>query len=99
MTEPVASDQLRVTVEMGDDYRPRPRLAAALDELAAAVQEEADAEVDGYSLNYEEIEVTYRSFSADLGMGRPGVGTSGVKFEFDGKGNDVAGGSSWKVER
>ena len=60
-SDPVASDQLRVSAEMGDDDVPSPRLAATLDELTAALQ---DDDVTGYN-NFEEIKVTYRSFSFD----------------------------------
>jgi hypothetical protein len=47
MTNPVNADQLRVTVEMGDDYQPSERLAAALTELGAALTE-TDDDVGGF---------------------------------------------------
>jgi hypothetical protein len=49
MTNPVNADQLRVTVEMGDDYRPSESVAAALDGLAAALSEESDG-VSGFAI-------------------------------------------------
>ncbi len=50
MTNPVNADQLRVVVEMGDDFEPSERLAAALNELGAALAE-SDDDVGGFGFN------------------------------------------------
>ena len=50
MTNPVNADQLRVVVEMGDDYEPSERLAAALNELGAALAE-SDDDVGGFGFD------------------------------------------------
>ncbi len=49
MTTPIEPDQLRISIEMGDDYQPSDRLGDAFAELAAALQEvEAGSEVEGF---------------------------------------------------
>ncbi|HSL57652.1 MAG TPA: hypothetical protein VK866_07415 [Acidimicrobiales bacterium] len=45
----MSSDQLRISIEMGDEYQPTSRLRAALDELGAALAELDDAEVAGFA--------------------------------------------------
>ena len=70
---PVESDQLRVVVEMGDDYQPSDRLSAALSELAAALEESDDDDVQGFGFQAPEIQL--RSFTFDsFGRGVPGTG-------------------------
>lgn len=61
MTAPVRPDQLRISIEMGDDYQPSPELASAFEQLAAAL---ADGEVQGYQLGNFEIQI-FKSFSFD----------------------------------
>jgi hypothetical protein len=46
----VGDDELRVSIEAGKDYPMMPRLAAALDELEAALQEADENEVAGFGL-------------------------------------------------
>lgn len=48
MTTNVPPDQIRVTIELGDDVQPSARLVAAIDELTAALREEPVAEVAGF---------------------------------------------------
>jgi len=51
MTSPVQPDQLRISIEMGDQYQPSERLGAALGELASALgSADADADVEGFAL-------------------------------------------------
>lgn len=74
MTEQVHADELRITVEMGDDYQPSDRLAAALSELQDALSE-TDDEVTGFG--FEPI----RSFSYNSLLGGSGTGSSYPKIE------------------
>lgn len=49
--ETIGTDELRITIEAGDDYHASPRLAAALEELATALEEsETDDEVSGFGM-------------------------------------------------
>lgn len=70
MTTPLRPDQLRISIEMGDDYDASPRLRAALDELAAALEEDS-AEVEGYSWNHEIQDFRVFSFDSSL-VPKPG---------------------------
>jgi hypothetical protein len=65
LQDPVAADQLRLSVEMGDDFQPSPRLAAALTELTAALEDESEADVEGFTAGIEKIEIAVRSLSFD----------------------------------
>jgi len=56
----IGSDELVVTVEMGDDFEPGTRTAAALSELVDALQEEHGDDVSAFS--YEKPQAL-RSFS------------------------------------
>ena len=66
MTQPINSDQLRISVEMGDDYQPSPNLAAALTALHAALQD-PESEVQGFDKlgNFEIQDFTARTISFD----------------------------------
>jgi len=59
--QPVAADQLRIAVEMGEDYEPTERVAKALAELTTALAEadaaNADDDVQGF-LDYLTITMT-----------------------------------------
>ena len=47
---PIENDELRISVEAGDDYHATPRVAAALQELATALEEaESDDDVVGFA--------------------------------------------------
>lgn len=46
---PVASEELRISVEAGDAYHASPRVAAALQELAAALEEADSDDVAGFA--------------------------------------------------
>ena len=73
MTTPVQPDQLRISIEMGDDYQPSDRLGAALGELAAALaDEESDGEVEGFYYRYELTNFSALSYDslAPAGEGR-----------------------------
>ena len=72
MTTPVASDQLRINVEKGDDYTPTPRVRTALNELVAALAEAEADEVEGFMGNFEIQDfraMTYDSSSPKLNRG------------------------------
>ena len=71
MTEHVETSELRITVEMGDDFQPSDRLTAALSELAATLAD-ADDEVSGFG--FEPI----RSFTYTSLLG--GSTSTGVNF-------------------
>lgn len=76
----MAADQLRVTVEMGDDFVPSPRVAKALDELAEALRAGDEEEVAGFRM--EELKVTYRSWGFDsLGMGGTTTGPRAIDIK------------------
>lgn len=66
--QPVANDQLRVSVEMGQDYAASERVAGALAELSAALLE-AEAEnsddVAGFGLVFENVTIFARPFVYD----------------------------------
>ena len=65
MTTPVNPDQLRISIEMGDEYQPSDRLSAALVELATTLaEEESDAEVAGFRLGNFEIQ-DFKALSYD----------------------------------
>ncbi|HSL57821.1 MAG TPA: hypothetical protein VK866_08260 [Acidimicrobiales bacterium] len=64
MTTPVQPDQLRVTIEMGDDYQPTDRLRAALDELGAALAAADGTEVEGFLLGNPHLR-SFRTLSYD----------------------------------
>ena len=65
MTTPVQPDQVCISIEMGDEYQPSERLAAALGELAATLaEEESDSEVSGYRLGTFEIQ-DFKALSFD----------------------------------
>jgi hypothetical protein len=54
MTAPQSNDQFSISVEMADGFEPSARLAAALDELVAAIGDEmATDEVTGFQLGYQ----------------------------------------------
>jgi len=46
---PIAKDELRISVEAGDDYHASPRVAAALQELATALEEAESDDVAGFA--------------------------------------------------
>ena len=48
-TASVGADELRVTVEAGDQYQATPRLKAALDELAGALEEAEELDTAGFA--------------------------------------------------
>lgn len=79
MTAPVNPDQLRITVEMGDQFQPSERLASALTELQAALSSVEDAEVEGFALSTS----FSRSFSFDskTDITKPGDGSVFPKVE------------------
>jgi hypothetical protein len=59
----IKSDEIRITVEAGDDAVTTPRIAAALAELHSAI-DEADADVEGFKLGNFDIQmVRVSSFS------------------------------------
>ena len=60
---PVAADQMRISVEVGDEYEPGERVAAALAELRDALQEDEDGDdVAGFlSLNFTQFSFQYDS--------------------------------------
>ena len=71
MTTPVNPDQLRISIEMGDDYQPSPNLAAALTALEAALQD-PEAEVEGFLGNFEIQDFKARTISFDsVKLGTP----------------------------
>jgi hypothetical protein len=73
MTAPVNPDQLRISIEMGDDYQPSDRLSAALGELAATLaEEESDAEVSGF----QEWDMDWGGFKA---LSFDSIGTAGSR--------------------
>ncbi len=73
MTTPVNPDQLRVSVEMGDDYQPSDRLRSALDELAAALADDgSDAEVSGFYYKYELKDFKVLSYDSTSPIGEQG---------------------------
>ncbi len=73
---------------MGDDYQPSDRVAAALTELTAALQED-ESEVRGFN-NFEEVKVT-RTLSFDSLLP---VGSRYITV--DPKTGDTKGGK-WKI--
>jgi len=81
--EAIGSNELAVIVEMGDDFEPGSRTAAALHELAEALNEEHGDEVAGF--RYEKPE-PLRSFSF---MSAPDLTT--LNFE--------AWPAKWKLDR
>ena len=46
---PVAADQMRIAVEIGEEYEPSDRIAAALTELHSALAEDSE-EVAGFGM-------------------------------------------------
>ncbi len=57
-------DAITVSIEMGPGYRPTPRLAAAVEELEAALREaHGDEEVSGFG-------ATEQFFTVEFGEGR-----------------------------
>lgn len=66
MTERVQADQLRITVEMGDEYDPSDRIAAALAELAEALADDNDDDDDEVAgFGFEPVRsFTFNSLSA-----------------------------------
>lgn len=69
---PVAADQLRISVEVGDEYEPSDRVAAALRELhdALAAESETDSDVEGfYSWTLTDVKVTSYSFDSAGALG------------------------------
>lgn len=73
MTTPVNPDQLRVSIEMGDDYQPSDRLRAALGELVDALADgEPDAEVSGYLLQFEIQDFKAVTYDSALPTGQQG---------------------------
>ena len=91
MTAPVNPDQLRITIEMGDDYQPSPDLAAALTALDAALRDPG-TEVEGFKMgNFEIQDFKARTISFDsLKLGSP-EGDGYIKFD------GVDGAKGWKV--
>lgn len=83
MTSPVQPDQLRISIEMGEQYQPSDRLSAALDELAAALAE-TESEVAGFALTDPKV--------TQVKMAGGGIGDFRA-FAFD---SHTATG--WKVE-
>ncbi len=81
MTAPINSDQLRINVEMGDDYQPSPNLAAALTALEAALGD-PETEVEGFLGNFEIQDFKARtiSFDSSLKLG-PRAGDGYIKFD------------------
>ncbi len=87
----IGSNELAIIVEMGDDFEPGNRTAAALSELAEALDEEHGEEVSGFS--FEKL-AALRSFSfmssPELQQSSPSEAwrTKSKTAGFDGKGND-----------
>ena len=46
---PISKDELRISVEAGDEYHASPRVAAALQELATALEEADSDDVVGFA--------------------------------------------------
>lgn len=89
MTAPVNPDQLRISIEMGDDYQPSDRLGAALGELAAALaDEESDAEVSGFDKlgNFEIQDFKALSYDSASPAGSKGSVFPKVERSLQGKG-------------
>lgn len=83
--QPVAADQLRIAVEMGEDYEPTERVAKALAELTTALAESdaenAEDDVEGF-LDYLTITMTnVRPFVFDSRMPGSFESTVGNKQE------------------
>ncbi len=74
MTAPINPDQLRINVEMGDDYQPSPNLAAALTALEAALQD-PESEVQGFdklgNFEIQDFKARTISFDSSLKLGPP----------------------------
>lgn len=85
MTKPVQPDQLRISIEMGDEYQPSDRLGAALGELAAALaEEESDSEVSGYLLQFEIQMFKALSYDSTSPTGQRGSVFPKVEYKVDG---------------
>ena len=84
----IGTDEMVVTVEMGDGFEPGSRTAAALGELVAALHEEHGDDVAGYqkveplrSFSFMTAPTSERSFYE-------GWPAKWKVSSFDGKGND-----------
>lgn len=64
---PVATDEMRISVEIGDDYEPSERVGAALRELQEALAEESGDDVQGF-YTLEDVIVTSHSFHSSAGL-------------------------------
>ena len=64
---PVAADEMRISVEIGDDYQPSERVNAALLELQAALGEESGDDVEGF-YKLTNVMVTSYSYSSLQGV-------------------------------
>ena len=73
---PVATDQMRISVEVGEEYQPSDRVGAALAELRDALAEESD-ETEGFG--FAPLRLTF-SFDSRAVAGPPAV-TLGNNFE------------------
>ena len=88
---PIAKDELRISVEAGDDYHASPRVAAALQELANALEEvDSGDDVAGFA------DVNFQPGFSMFYVGK-------VDFSYtenDSKGKKKGNGEySWKVEK
>lgn len=76
MTTPVNPDQLRVTVEMGDQFQPSERLADALTELQASLASIEEAEVEGFAAPSPNLSrVGSFAFDSKINITKPGDGS------------------------
>jgi len=66
------TNQITVTVSMGDNYQPSDRLQAAIGELGAALQDAHGDDTSGFALKeYEEISFTYQKIEWLWVVGSP----------------------------
>lgn len=76
------NNTIKVNVEMGEGYRPTPRLAAAIDELDAALREaHGDEEVSGFAafkVTFEDVIVSSYTVKLDA-QWSPAGGLTGTK--------------------
>jgi hypothetical protein len=88
--EPIGSNDVAVTVEMGDEFVPGKRTAAALAELVEALNDEHGPETEGFRL---EAPLEIRSFSFATSQGSYNYFEAWPSkwkgFSLDGKGTDV----------
>jgi hypothetical protein len=72
------NDTIKVSIEMGEGYRPTARIAAAVEELEAALHEAHGDEVSGFEFKLADVLVSSYTAKLDVSF-TPTRGLSGSK--------------------